>query len=315
MTAGLVSGAGAAGAVVLVVVAVRISPGCGSDGSRGDKGRLVDIPEFELLILILGLRLKNCCSDQVYSPWSGEASAVLGSGGLCTRSVPPATAHFESGPPSRLHMRSYPSNSADAVDGRPLFRITGPLSQKRPARPPSGACRQASSRSQGYAIRAAPAATAPCSPRWCAAASAASWVPIEVLNELVSVGTLLGFGAVSVAVMLLRKRRPATPGASRIPGWVFGVPPASALLCAASSRPNGWSGISNVGAWLLLGFATPSCGAVSPPRAPASCRRRSPPGRRRRETPPTGHPGTPESGPRGRWCSPGPGCWWVRPGG
>jgi APA family basic amino acid/polyamine antiporter len=110
----------------------------------------------------------------------------------------------------------------------------------------------------------------------CLCGLVAGFVPIEVLNELVSVGTLLGFGAVSVAVILLRRRHPTTPGAFRIRGGAFGVPLASALLCAGLVASSGWSGISRVAAWLLLGLGiyavmrrrqpTPSASVVSTPQ-------------------------------------------------
>jgi APA family basic amino acid/polyamine antiporter len=58
----------------------------------------------------------------------------------------------------------------------------------------------------------------------------AAFVPLNVLAELVNIGTLAAFCLVSVAVIVLRKKRPDLKRAFRCPG-VPVVPALAVLFC------------------------------------------------------------------------------------
>jgi APA family basic amino acid/polyamine antiporter len=58
----------------------------------------------------------------------------------------------------------------------------------------------------------------------------AGFVPLDVLAELINIGTLSAFALVSVAVLVLRRTRPDLPRAFRVPGAPI-VPLVSAGLC------------------------------------------------------------------------------------
>ncbi len=62
------------------------------------------------------------------------------------------------------------------------------------------------------------------------AALLAGVTPLEVLGELVSIGTLLAFAVVCIAVVAMRRIAPTAPRAFRIP-WVPALPIAGALTC------------------------------------------------------------------------------------
>jgi APA family basic amino acid/polyamine antiporter len=81
----------------------------------------------------------------------------------------------------------------------------------------------------------------------------AGFVPIGVLNELVSVGTLFGFGSVSLSVIILR-RRPHTSGSFRFPGGPYLVPLTSVVLCAVLIASGGATAIVRVLAWMAIGL-------------------------------------------------------------
>ncbi len=55
-------------------------------------------------------------------------------------------------------------------------------------------------------------------------------LPIDILGELTSIGTLFAFVLVSLGVMILRVRRPDIPRSFRVPGGSYLVP-----LCGAAS--------------------------------------------------------------------------------
>jgi len=63
-----------------------------------------------------------------------------------------------------------------------------------------------------------------------ACAIAGGLLPIDLLGELTSIGTLFAFVLVSLGVMILRVRRPDIPRAFRVPGGPYLVP-----LCGAAS--------------------------------------------------------------------------------
>jgi APA family basic amino acid/polyamine antiporter len=63
-------------------------------------------------------------------------------------------------------------------------------------------------------------------------AAVAGFTPIDVLSQLVSIGTLLAFVLVSIGVVVLRYRAPELDRPFRTP-WVPFVPAAGALICLA----------------------------------------------------------------------------------
>lgn len=60
---------------------------------------------------------------------------------------------------------------------------------------------------------------------------AAGWLPLGLLSELISIGTLLAFGLVCVGVIVLRIVQPEVPRSFHVP-WVPFIPICGALACA-----------------------------------------------------------------------------------
>jgi APA family basic amino acid/polyamine antiporter len=58
----------------------------------------------------------------------------------------------------------------------------------------------------------------------------AGFVPIQVLAELVNIGTLFAFVLAAVGVLVLRRRLPGTPRPFRVPG-LWAVAPVAIILC------------------------------------------------------------------------------------
>lgn len=87
----------------------------------------------------------------------------------------------------------------------------------------------------------------------CAVASGIG--PVEVLSELVSLGTLLAFFSVSIGVMVLRLRRPDLHRPFAVPFGPYVVPLTSAAISASLMASMPFSTLSRVGAWMLLGAA------------------------------------------------------------
>lgn len=85
-------------------------------------------------------------------------------------------------------------------------------------------------------------------------AIAGGLAPVDVLSELVSVGTLLAFMLVSLSVMVLRIRRPDLPRSFRVPGGTYLVPLSSAAisLCLIGSMPS--RTLIRVSCWMALGL-------------------------------------------------------------
>ncbi|RYF09199.1 MAG: amino acid permease, partial [Deltaproteobacteria bacterium] len=78
--------------------------------------------------------------------------------------------------------------------------------------------------------------------------------PVDVLSELVSVGTLLAFMLVSLSVTVLRLRRPDLPRAFRVPGGPYLVPLSSAAIsfCLIASMPS--RTLIRVSIWMVIGL-------------------------------------------------------------
>ena len=82
----------------------------------------------------------------------------------------------------------------------------------------------------------------------------AALVPLNVLAELVNIGTLAAFTLVSVAVIVLRKKRPDLPRAFRCPAVPL-VPILAILFCVALMSFLSWHTWVAFGVWLAIGVA------------------------------------------------------------
>jgi APA family basic amino acid/polyamine antiporter len=82
----------------------------------------------------------------------------------------------------------------------------------------------------------------------------AGLTPITVLNQLVSIGTLLAFVLVSVGVIVLRRTDPGASRPFRTP-WVPAVPAAAALLCLIQMAGLPAATWSRLLVWLAVGVA------------------------------------------------------------
>jgi APA family basic amino acid/polyamine antiporter len=79
-------------------------------------------------------------------------------------------------------------------------------------------------------------------------------LPIDILGELCSIGTLFAFVLVSIGVMILRLKRPDLKRGFKVPGGPFLVP----ILGAASSAGLMYTAtihtIERLFAWMALGL-------------------------------------------------------------
>jgi APA family basic amino acid/polyamine antiporter len=85
-------------------------------------------------------------------------------------------------------------------------------------------------------------------------AVAAGVLPLAVLSQLVSIGSLLAFLLVCIGVMVLRKTAPAVERPFRVP-WVPWVPILGGLSCLAQMVSLPRSTWERLVVWLLLGWA------------------------------------------------------------
>ena len=81
----------------------------------------------------------------------------------------------------------------------------------------------------------------------------AALVPLNVLTELINIGTLAAFCLVSIAVIILRKKRPDLPRAFRCPG-VPVIPALAVLMCLALMSFLAWFTWVAFGIWLAIGL-------------------------------------------------------------
>ena len=81
----------------------------------------------------------------------------------------------------------------------------------------------------------------------------AALVPLNVLTELINIGTLAAFCLVSVAVIVLRKKRPDLPRAFRCPGVPY-IPAIAVILCLALMSFLAWFTWIAFGVWLVIGL-------------------------------------------------------------
>lgn len=81
----------------------------------------------------------------------------------------------------------------------------------------------------------------------------AGLVPIDVLGELVSIGTLLAFVMVCLAVTILRRADPGRARPFRVPGGAL-VPGLGILSCLALMAGLPWETWARLGVWLAIGL-------------------------------------------------------------
>lgn len=78
-------------------------------------------------------------------------------------------------------------------------------------------------------------------------------VPIGILGELVSIGTLLAFSIVCVGILVLRKKRPELQRPFRTP-FVPVVPVLGALICFVQMASLPLATWMRLVIWMALGF-------------------------------------------------------------
>jgi len=86
----------------------------------------------------------------------------------------------------------------------------------------------------------------------CAVAGGA--LPIDILGELTSVGTLFAFVLVSLGVLILRIKRPDIPRAFKVPGGTYLVPICGALSSSALIYTATTHTLIRLVAWMALGM-------------------------------------------------------------
>jgi len=85
-------------------------------------------------------------------------------------------------------------------------------------------------------------------------AVAGGLLPIDILGELTSIGTLFAFVLVSIGVMILRLRRPELPRAFKAPGGPFVVPILGALTSGLLMYTATTATIIRLFAWMAIGL-------------------------------------------------------------
>ncbi len=86
-------------------------------------------------------------------------------------------------------------------------------------------------------------------------AVAGGMLPIDILAELTSIGTLFAFVLVSVGVMILRIKRPEIPRGFRAPGGPYVVPILGALTSGLLMYTATTATIVRLFAWMAIGLA------------------------------------------------------------
>jgi len=87
----------------------------------------------------------------------------------------------------------------------------------------------------------------------CVAAIVSGLLPINILGELVSIGTLLAFVIVCISVLVLRYRHPEIPRVFRTPGVPF-VPIAGALVTLLQMVSLPFDTWMRLLVWMVIGF-------------------------------------------------------------
>ncbi len=85
-------------------------------------------------------------------------------------------------------------------------------------------------------------------------AVAGGLLPIDILAELTSIGTLFAFVLVSIGVMILRLKRPDLPRAFKVPGGPYVVPTLGALTSGILMYTATTATIVRLFVWMAIGF-------------------------------------------------------------
>jgi APA family basic amino acid/polyamine antiporter len=88
----------------------------------------------------------------------------------------------------------------------------------------------------------------------CVCALAGGVLPIDILGELTSIGTLFAFVLVSLGVMILRIKRPDIPRSFRVPGGTYLVPICGALTSGLLMYTATTHTIIRLFAWMAIGL-------------------------------------------------------------
>jgi APA family basic amino acid/polyamine antiporter len=86
------------------------------------------------------------------------------------------------------------------------------------------------------------------------AAVAGGLLPIDILGELTSIGTLFAFVLVSIGVMILRLKRPDIPRSFSVPGGPYVVPVCGAVSSALLMYTANTSSLIRLFAWMAVGL-------------------------------------------------------------
>jgi APA family basic amino acid/polyamine antiporter len=81
----------------------------------------------------------------------------------------------------------------------------------------------------------------------------AGLLPIHILSELVSIGTLLAFTIVCISVIILRKKRPDVVRPFKTP-WVPWIPLAGAVVCLLQMFSLPWETWERLLIWMAAGL-------------------------------------------------------------
>ncbi|HET6344083.1 MAG TPA: amino acid permease, partial [Myxococcota bacterium] len=79
-------------------------------------------------------------------------------------------------------------------------------------------------------------------------------LPIEILGELTSIGTLFAFVLVSLGIMILRVKRPDLPRKFKVPGGNYFIPTLSMLTSGALMYTATTATIIRLFLWMALGL-------------------------------------------------------------
>ena len=81
----------------------------------------------------------------------------------------------------------------------------------------------------------------------------AAFVPLNILTELINIGTLAAFSLVSIAVVIMRKKRPDLKRTFRVP-FVPLIPALAVIFCVMLMTYLSWHTWVAFGIWIVLGL-------------------------------------------------------------